>query len=166
MPANLKNLSYESNEPSFLRKLRAENTVVASGQQERPVARAKRSKEVADDDDPTYVLEGSNDTLSKAEYEALNNAQASENKDADAKSQTSAGERAETGDEKLQADEKDGRASKQQTTGIGKSHKKRKSGKVVGTDEMQEELSEKKRDQKPKKKTKALKLSFGDDEAK
>ncbi|KAF2238809.1 hypothetical protein EV356DRAFT_516701 [Viridothelium virens] len=165
MPTNLKNLSYESNEPSFLRKLRAENTGVASDHQERSVARIKPSKEAADDDGPTYVLEGSNDTLSKAEYEALTNGQANENKGAESNLQKSAGEGAETGDENVQADEKDGRVSKQQTTGIGKSHKKRKLGKVVGTEEMQEEPSKKKKDQKLKKKTKAVKLSFGDDEA-
>lgn len=147
--------SPESNEPSFLRKLRAENAGVLSDRQERPIARPKRTKNAEEDDGPTYVLEESNDTLSKAEYEALVNS------DETSKNQVAAGAEA-TSDERSKAGEKD--QQKQQTIEIGNPKKKRKLGKIVGTDEAQEATAERKSDKKPKKKTKAVKLSFGDDE--
>ena len=183
MSSKLKNLSYgmllgqffltpktltavkDSHEPSFLRKLREENVGLAPDRQERPVARPKRSKDAADDDSPTYVIEESNDTLSKAEYEALvkEEARASEEKVADSAT-AAVGDGAGAGDEQNKANRKDGQTSKQQTTNIGKAQQKRKLGKVVGADDAQTANGEKRLDKKPKKKVKGVKLSFGDDE--
>lgn len=62
----------DPNEPAFLRRLRAQHESGDSARHERPLARPRKQvKDGEEDDQPTYVLEGSQDTLSKAEYEAL-----------------------------------------------------------------------------------------------
>ena len=62
----------ESNEPTFLRRLKAEYAGGDSARHERPLARPRKQlKDGEDDDQPIYVVEGSEDILSKAEYEAL-----------------------------------------------------------------------------------------------
>ena len=64
--------SAESNEPAFLRKLRGEHGGDGSGRHERPLARPRKQTTDGDEDDqPTYVMENSQDTMSKEEYEAL-----------------------------------------------------------------------------------------------
>ncbi|KAI9711834.1 MAG: hypothetical protein M1820_001979 [Bogoriella megaspora] len=158
MAPNPKNLAYNANEPSFLRKLRSENAGLGSNTQERPIPRQKRARDPADDDGPTYVLEESNDTLSKAEYEALVKG------DGGAEDGSKVVDEKEEG--KKDGDAKDGKSSEQQTAGVGKVQKKRKVGKVVGRDEEQEGADEKAKKEtkaKPKKKTKGVQLSFGED---
>jgi len=72
MAFNAKNLTYESKEPAFLRKLKNEYGGSNSDRHERPSARPRKQKDGEDDDDePTYVDEESNDTLTKAQYEAI-----------------------------------------------------------------------------------------------
>ncbi len=62
----------ESNEPSFLRKLRGEFGGTDAVRHERPIPRPRKVMTDGDDEDqPTYVVEESQDTLSKEEYEAL-----------------------------------------------------------------------------------------------
>ena len=61
----------DSNEPAFLRRLRAKHGGGDSARHERPLARPRKQVKDGEDDQPTYVVEGSQDTLSKAEYEAL-----------------------------------------------------------------------------------------------
>lgn len=64
--------SLEANEPAFLRRLKAEHGGGDSSRHERPLARPrKQMKDGEEDDEPTYVVEASQDTLSKEEYEAL-----------------------------------------------------------------------------------------------
>ncbi|KAL2048173.1 hypothetical protein N7G274_000084 [Stereocaulon virgatum] len=72
MSYNAKNLSYNPKEPVFLRRLRAQHGSGDSARHERPLARPKKQvKDGEEDDQPTYVLEGSQDTISKAECETL-----------------------------------------------------------------------------------------------
>lgn len=62
----------ESNEPAFLRELRSQYGGADSARHDRPLARPRKHVEDDEEDDqPTFVVEGSQDTLSKAEYEAL-----------------------------------------------------------------------------------------------
>ena len=66
------NNGIESNEPAFLRKLRNEYGGSDSARHDRPLARPRKHvKDGEEDDQPTFVVEGSQDTISKAEYEAL-----------------------------------------------------------------------------------------------
>ncbi|KAI4107099.1 MAG: hypothetical protein L6R37_001799 [Teloschistes peruensis] len=74
MALNPKNLTYESNEPAFLRKLRGEygglDTARHQCQQLRP--RKKRDAEEKDEDEPIYVHEGDPHTpISRADYDVL-----------------------------------------------------------------------------------------------
>ena len=61
----------ESNEPRFLRKLKGQYGGGDAVRHERPIVRPKKHKDEDDDDAPTYVVEESHDTISKAEYDAL-----------------------------------------------------------------------------------------------
>ena len=62
----------ESEEPSFLRKLKSEYGGRSSVRHERPLARPRKAKRDENDDDaPTYVDEESHDTLTKQQYEAM-----------------------------------------------------------------------------------------------
>jgi hypothetical protein len=118
-------------------------------------------KEDDEDDAPTYVMEETNQSLSKEEYDAFVSGkdgkgeeesivdEAEKKKDSDAKSQ-----------------------SKDKIAEVGANAKKRKAAKIIGDD--QDESNEgaekdvKKPDAKPakksKKKAKAVKLTFGEDE--
>ena len=76
-------LKPESPEPAFLRKLRSEYGNGDSGRQERPIARPRKPTKVGEEDDePTYVMEGSQDALSREEYEALSSGAQAETQDA------------------------------------------------------------------------------------
>jgi len=114
-----------------------------------------------EDDAPTYVVADSNETLSKTEYEALMRKENLED-------ETPA--KANGGDEHSRARKSaDGPPvlSKQYITEIGNVRKKRKAVKVVGDTEEGPESHDrpsKVLSSKPKKKAKAVKLSFGDDE--
>lgn len=59
----------ESKEPNFLRKLRSEHG--SSDRHERQLARPKKQLIEKDDDQPSYVLEGSYYTMTKEEHDAL-----------------------------------------------------------------------------------------------
>lgn len=138
---------------------------------ERPIARPKRSKRDDEEDDgPTYVIEESNDTLTKAEYEALVNGGTETAND------TSNATKENDGDEAAAEKTK---PKQQQVASVGGASKKRKAVKI-GSDADEEEGDEAKateksgkteephkkdiKPKKPKKKTKAVKLSFGDEE--
>jgi len=134
---------------------------------------------VDEDDAPIYVDEGTNETLSKAEYEAL---VATENaaKNEDVKKVEHAGAADLVGAEKGAAntdgqpdDERDDGAAeslrqKQSVTEAGKTSKKRKAIKAVGAVEDAEDahdVEEKKKQlvKRPKSKAKAVVLSFAAD---
>ncbi|KAL1955423.1 hypothetical protein VTO42DRAFT_8579 [Malbranchea cinnamomea] len=71
MSFNAKNLSYEKKEPAFLRRLKSQYGDGSVARQERPNPRPAKPRLLDDDDGPTYVVEGSNDVISKEEYERL-----------------------------------------------------------------------------------------------
>lgn len=168
MSARDKNkISYEAEEPSFLRRLRAQQAGLDPDRHERPIARARRSKIANADDDedaPAYVDEESNRTLSKEEYEALLNGKSSE---ANATSvDTGTSEATVTSTEQAPAPtEKDAAIARQGLTEVGVFQKKRKAVKVVARDEGEVDGTSEGKEpirKRPKKKMKAVALSFGD----
>ena len=179
MPAK-NNLQYEAQEPAFLRRLRAQNSgQSADGRHEQPVARARKPKADDEEDAPAYVDENSNETLSKAEYEALMKI---ENKPVEGQSAGGTNVKLATEDETpgvtgeltgtdpkaagaLPGGEKKESSTKEATVGS----KKRKFAKVIGNDD---ETQDDEQSQKPttaskkqKKKGKPIKLSFDEEEA-
>ena len=120
-------------------------------------------KDDEEDDAPTYVLEDTNQALSKEEYEAL--VAGKDPKEKDDASEIS-GEQSKPAEEATQP--------KEHIAEVGKPNKKRKAVKIIGGDEEEEdkggsaEKSAKSSDakviKKPKKKAKQVKLSFNDQE--
>jgi len=153
------NFCTEAHEPSFLRTLRNQQSGRDADRHERPIARPRRTRVDDDEDGPTYVDAESNDPLSKAEYDTL-------------VAGTSRGklggeeevEQTDKLDEGAQ-DENVGRDAvrkKQEVTEVGSGPKKRKAVKVLGTADAEEEnIAASTERSKPKKKSKAVKLSFG-----
>ena len=137
--------------------MRGELAGDGSGRHEQPVPRNKRMKKDDDEDDaPTYVLEDTNQSMTKAEYEAM-----VAGKDGDADEATKEdGEASKT---------KDLTQTKDNIVEVGKATKKRKAAKIIGEqkDEGVKESTEPEAKvvKKAKKKAKAVKLTFGDDEA-
>jgi hypothetical protein len=169
-----KDLTYDKNasQPAFLQRLRDQNSAISStGRHEQPIARAQRPKNNDDDDAPTYVVEGSSETLSKAEYEKLTSGETEDSKFGDVKDMVT-GEL--TGDSPKASgalpDEDDGGPTRASVTvDAGKATKKRKMAKVVGGDDEDEATpkdtsKDESKPKKLKKKGKPIKLSFGDDE--
>ncbi|THV97523.1 hypothetical protein D6D27_02071 [Aureobasidium pullulans] len=175
-----KDLSYDksASQPAFLQRLRDQNSAItASGRQEQPIARAQRAKKAGDDDDdaPTYVVEGSSETLTKAEYEKLTSGDGDveagvKSKFGDVKDMVT-GEL--TGDSPKASgalpEEDDVPVRTSATIDAGKATKKRKVAKVVGGEDEDETSTRDKtkgesKPKKPKKKGKPIKLSFGDEE--
>ncbi|KAH7132643.1 hypothetical protein B0J11DRAFT_232273 [Dendryphion nanum] len=158
MSNKLKNLTYEAEQPAFLRRLRGELTGDDSARHERPVPRNKRLQKDDDDDAPTYVLEDTNQSLTKAEYDALVAGKEDPQK-------TDGPESEALGSE---AKDLDKQITKDNIAEVGKSTKKRKAAKVIGGDDEEHDGQRVKKDikstKKPKKKAKAVKLSFGEQE--
>ncbi|GAB7345578.1 hypothetical protein MBLNU457_3882t1 [Dothideomycetes sp. NU457] len=176
MPAK-NNLQYEAQEPAFLRRLREQNSgQSADGRHERPVARARKPKADDEEDAPAYVDENSNETLSKAEYEALlkpesKSAEGNAGGAQDVNEDETPGVTGElTGTEPKVAgalpntEEKRESSTKEATVGS----KKRKSAKVIGNDEEDPDDEQAQAPttatKKQKKKGKPIKLSFNNDE--
>jgi hypothetical protein len=173
MSFKAKNLEYDKTQPAFLRRLRGEITSSTSDPDRdvNPVARPKaasRLKNGDEDDGPTYVMEDTQDMLSKAEYEALVNGKG----ETDAlKSATPSGMPAKG---PVVAD--DSARAKQKVAAVGGPGKKRKAAKIVGNDEEGEgkrvKIDEKPtgpsdfrpKSQKKNKKFTGIKLSFSDEE--
>ena len=119
------------------------------------------------DDEPTYVVEDSQDTLSKAEYEALI---ATKDEDKQNKNNVTSSTEASHGSEEavLRKDGVTGEAAlgKQEVAGIGCSTKRRLA-KIVGDEEEEKEATSgnndsRRKDSKPANKRKKMKLSFDD----
>jgi len=173
-----KDLTYDKNasQPAFLQRLRDQNSAISSsGRHEQPIARAQRAKNPNNDDDdaPTYVVEGSSETLTKAEYEKLT---AGDTED-DAKDKFGDVKDMVTGELTADSpkasgalpDEDEAPARASATVDAGKATKKRKVAKVVGGDDGEEAdpkdtSKDESKPKKPKKKGKPIKLSFGDEE--
>ncbi|KAF2000964.1 hypothetical protein P154DRAFT_522226 [Amniculicola lignicola CBS 123094] len=159
MSLKAKDLEYDASQPAFLRRLRGELTTDDSARHERPIPRTKRMmKQDEDDDGPTYVMEDGNQSLTKAEYEALVAGDDPQEKE---------GAESKAGGDEI----KEEHLAKQSSTDIKaeapRPTKKRKVGKVIGGDGPTDEAEKKvgaKPAKKAKKKAKAIKLSFADSE--
>lgn len=163
-----KNLSYDSTLPPFLQRLQANNNS-REGRNEFQSARPKKPRNAEDDaeDEPVYFDEESGETLTKKEWEEKNKAEeGGEGKD---------GEDGGVDDSVADGKGKE-KAETEKMVAIGAS-KKRKAGKVVGTEDEDENgiiVGAIKQAGKPEgkkvekgniaKKAKKIKLSFGDDE--
>jgi hypothetical protein len=128
---------------------------------EQPIPRNKRLKQDDEDDAPTYVLEVTKESLTKEEYEALVSGKDSENKEEDVAASVSKPDSAESE-----------RKQKDKIAEVGAATKKRKAAKIISDEQegsnAEAGKSEKARNgkmtKKPKKKAKAVKLTFGDEE--
>ncbi|TID13035.1 hypothetical protein E2P81_ATG09956 [Venturia nashicola] len=172
-----KHLSYSQNEPAFLRRIRGDirASVDDPDRQINPVARptvSQRLKKDAEDDAPTYVLDGTNQDLSKEQYAALLKGEEAAAKDAFEEKAEGATESALN---TLEDTVVTAVNSKQRVAEIGGLPRKRRAPKLVGQGEDDFYDTSKtrtgtglgnKEEKKPakKKKAKAIKLSFGDDE--
>ena len=170
-----KDLHFEAEQPAFLRRLRGQVTGVTDDPDRhvRPVALPKKPKQDDQDDAPTYVLEGSDATISKEEYATLTGT-----KDAGQQGQENVTEDAQpiaTGPQLPQDGQKnqsDATSKRQKMADVGISSKKRKAAKIVEENSEEEDSVDRNKvtkpiasaGKKPKKKAKAIKLSFGDDE--
>lgn len=146
----------DDSQPSFLQKMRGQLAGDGSGRQERPIPRNKKEKVDDEEDAPTYVMEGTNDSVTKAEYEAL-----LAGKEAD-------GEEIAKDPEQTKSGNVSAVAKKDNIAEVGKASKKRKVAKVIGDegdgDSKESKDAGKKVTKKAKKKGKSVKLSFGDEE--
>ncbi|KZF26596.1 hypothetical protein L228DRAFT_279771 [Xylona heveae TC161] len=168
MSFNSKNLSYESKEPNFLRRLKSQYVGGDPQKHARSSVVPSRLRNEDEDEEPTYVEEGSNENITKAEYEALTKGE----NDAKKSTEPAISEDATSSNPSKTETESEARdetpiRSKEIVAGVGGSQKKRKPVKTVGQDdEEEEEPSEirnapKKKSKRPKK---AIKLSFDQDD--
>lgn len=150
----------DSSQPAFLQRLRGQLAGDDSARHQQPIARNKRAKQDDEDDAPTYVLEDTNQSLTKEEYEAL----VSGKDDSKAEDSTTGnGQQTETAEQDSKP--------KRKIPEVGTNFKKRKVAKVIGDEEPSgskasaktSEISTKEPGKRPKKKGKPVKLSFGDD---
>jgi len=154
-------------EPAFLRRLRQQHS--GGGGPERYIApRNKKRPTDEDDDAPTYVLdEGSGETLSKEEFDAMNNREIVEGRDG------------EEGVGIVKISEEKPAAEKVNITEIGGKGKRRKVAKIIGDGDEDDAVEKdgggdkgnekegtikKRKGKAGGKAKKAVKLSFGDDE--
>lgn len=173
-----KNLSYDSTLPPFLQRMQAANGH-NDGRHERAIARPKRARTQADEDDdaPTYVDEG-NDVVSREDYEALVRLDGSQENDKDTEGKPKLHEAGEDSEGAVPKDEEGTRAREKETIAAIGVSKKRKAGKVVGKNNDQADNEPDIATKSPalvrkqvgdakasnKKKAKKIKLSFNDDE--
>ncbi|KAF3009767.1 hypothetical protein E8E13_009661 [Curvularia kusanoi] len=160
MSFKAKDLHFDNSQPAFLQRLRGQMQGEDSARHERPIPRNKRMKQDDEDDAPTYVLEETNQSMTKEEYEAF---VAKKDPKEDAASEQ---------DDTSKDSEKTIEArSKDKITEVGANAKKRKAAKIIG--EEQQDGKDEPKDgknsdiktvKKPKKKAKAVKLTFGDEE--
>lgn len=164
----------EAKEPAFLRKLRGEHGGGEPARHERPIARPKKpTREGEEDDQPTYVMEDSQDTLSQVEYEALvKQSGRGQEGGTDLPSSTTEESRYKIAGSIDETDPNQGPPVKQCVAAIGGSTK-RKLAKVVGDEndgvtksEQEGFLQQPKQPKQMKtKKAKKAKLSFNEDAA-
>jgi len=166
-----KNLIYESREPAFLQKLRAQ--AAGGSYQDRVSQRPKRLRNPEEDeeDEPVYVLDD-NTTLTKKEFDALNDEPSKDSGDKSEKDDDDSKKEGEEGTG-TKLGKTDGK-SRDSVLDIGVKTHKRKIGKVIGGD-AEEHVEKESKDGKvtpnndapKKKKAKSkgrVKLSFGTDD--
>ena len=119
----------EANEPAFLRRLRSEHGGGDASRHERPQARSKKRMNDEDQDDqPVYVIEETNESLSKAACEKL-----AKEEDLDEQDSNLNAQNGETG-EKTQPPVQEVQVPTDKVAAIGSSNKKR-SARVIGDNE-------------------------------
>ncbi|KAJ4376232.1 hypothetical protein N0V83_001515 [Neocucurbitaria cava] len=162
MSFKAKDLHFDSSQPAFLQRLRGQLAGGDSARHEQPIPRNKRLKQDDEDDAPTYVLEETNQSLTKEEYDALVSGKAKDESE-HATAESAVKENAAEGDMKPK--------QKDKIAEVGANAKKRKVAKIIRDESEQgaEELkninkTDGKAVKRPKKKTKAVKLTFGDEE--
>ncbi|KAH8722648.1 hypothetical protein GQ44DRAFT_347681 [Phaeosphaeriaceae sp. PMI808] len=155
MSFKAKDLHFDNEQPAFLRRLRGELTSGDSARHEQPIARNKRMNKNDEDDAPTYVLEDSNQSLTKEEYDAFVSG-----KNPGDEQTTMADDASKDAPKDTELKQKDRIAE------VGSGSKKRKAAKVIANEQEESKestTSETKVIKKPKK-AKAVKLTFGDEE--
>ncbi|OJJ51082.1 hypothetical protein ASPZODRAFT_127090 [Penicilliopsis zonata CBS 506.65] len=162
-----KNLSYESNEPAFIRRLKSQFGS-NDGRLERPAARPRLAMNKNDDDDePTYVDEATNEVITKEEYEMMvqgSSKTEDQDKSKDQADQTRPEDAADK-DSATGANKDTSTTHKQAMADIG-GPKKRKQAKVIQEDNLKDTEqgpSDVPAARKPKQKKKKIKLSFDDE---
>ncbi|OAL44606.1 hypothetical protein IQ07DRAFT_604961 [Pyrenochaeta sp. DS3sAY3a] len=151
----------DNSQPAFLRRLRGELTGDNSGRHDLPIPRNKRMKNDDEDDVPTYVLEDTNQSLTKEEYDAL---VAGKSPDDDQKPDSEVASKDQGSEAKSKPKDK--------IVEVGATVKKRKAVKIISEEDEGVERGaegdsrkiDSKAVKKPKKKAKAVKLTFGDEE--
>jgi hypothetical protein len=182
MSLKAKNLEFDKSQPAFLRRLRGEIVGQGDGDPDRHHNAAVRPKrpdrlDAGEDDGPTYVIEDTNATLTKDEYEAMvkgeNGAQNTGDDYAKAASDCSE-------DVKGAEGTKVGSKAKQKLGTVG-APKKRKAIKIISGDDdhagsdseaavsnsikKDEQKSKSMEKKAPKKKKAKVKIDFGVDDA-
>jgi hypothetical protein len=144
--------------------LRGELTSGDTARHEQPIARNKRLKKDDDEDDaPTYVLEDTKESLTKEEYEALVSGKDTKNEEEE---EDISGDKSTENARDFEPKQKD------KIVEIGAGTKKRKAAKIVNEEHEGGSAESKpstkqtgaQATKKPKKKAKAVKLTFGDEE--
>ncbi|KAF1927580.1 uncharacterized protein M421DRAFT_170531 [Didymella exigua CBS 183.55] len=160
MSFKAKDLHFDNSQPAFLQRLRGQMQGEDSARHERPIPRNKRLKQDDEDDAPTYVLENTNQSMTKEEYEEFIGKK-------DSKEDGNPEQ-----DNVRKESNKDGSPKpKDKIAEVGANAKKRKAAKII-SDEQEDDKDqlrdvkkvETKAVMKPKKKSKAVKLTFGDEE--
>lgn len=158
-------------EPAFLRRLRQGQSGME--QQQRYIApRNKKSSTGDDEDAPTYVLEGGNETISVEEFKAMNSGDLDNDKEDEEKPDPPTTETGILPNEDTVSRTAQSGDTKEQLLEVGSKTNKRKAVKIVGAggddDKRSQEddkiESKKRTGRKPKGKQK-VKLSFGEDES-
>lgn len=160
-------ISYsDTHEPVFLQRLRHEHQGSSPGTNRPPVNdRRKHLKQTAEDDQPTYVMEGDGETVSKADFDQMVS-------QSDIETQN-AGNSVNTGRESLPGEEQALQgsplttpcdATKSHTTAIGARTRKRRIKAVNESAEVSCDQNPEKNTQTPikGKRSKKVKLSFED----
>ncbi|EEQ89952.1 hypothetical protein RJZ56_004744 [Blastomyces dermatitidis] len=163
MSFNAKNLTYEKNEPAFLRKLRSQYGDGSGFRNDRPSPRPTKKKDADDDDAPTYVDEASNEIISKEEYDVLVRGdsdnkigeRSGNNRNENEKTRSTN----DTGDGVDQGERQGPKAKRNQHFAEIGGAKKRKQAKVIGEDATEDATRKPPASRKPKLKKK-IKLSF------
>ncbi|KAF3046988.1 hypothetical protein E8E12_010031 [Didymella heteroderae] len=160
MSFKAKDLHFDNSQPAFLQRLRGQMQGEDSARHERPTPRNKRLKQDDEDDAPTYVLEDTNQSMTKEEYEEFIGKKDTKE---GGKSQQEHAADGSTKDESAKPKDK--------ITEVGANARKRKAAKIISDEQgadKDEPKDGKKEDtktvKKPKKKGKAVKLTFGDED--
>ncbi|KAG0633781.1 hypothetical protein HOY80DRAFT_1026144 [Tuber brumale] len=162
-----KSLTYEMEEPAFLRRLRQQHS--GGGGPERYIApRNKKRPTDEDDDAPTYVLdEGSGETLSRKEFEAMNSGEIVERKEGEEEGGIKILQQEKPAAEKVNITEIGGKGRRRKVAriiGAGDEDEAVEKGENVGKRDGKEGAGKEKKGKAGGKAKKAVKLSFGDDE--